>query len=163
LARPDKEDLMSNWLSLLIALVMLAIGAVNAWLLIKGLLALVTLNKWRQTPCEIVYFDVRKEETPATPVYAMYVVYTYEFCGRIFESDRYNLFETPSRSSPDNWFKLGISKGSTSVCFVNAEKPEEAVLTRGGTIRGLAIRFAGALFTILGVYFIIDTIGRMGH
>jgi len=87
---------------------------------------------WKETPCTVISSQVKSHSDNDGTTYSVDIFYRYVFNGREYRSNRYEVF---SASSSGRRAKAAVVKqhppGSATVCFVNPENPQEAVLKRG--------------------------------
>lgn len=111
---------------------------------------------WERVPCTVEWSQVRTHSGDEGDTYSVNILYSYEWKGRPYKSNRYDFF--PGSSSGYQSKQDIVSNhptGHRTTCLVNPDKPREAVLTRevsGSLLLGLipllffAIGSAGLLF-----------------
>jgi hypothetical protein len=132
-------------------------GLVFVWLVSREALAGLRTWTWTRTPCEIGNSAVREgnQRGRQTGNYYFQVQYRYEFSGRSYTSDRYQL----KPSSFQDYGKAArlvelYRAESAAVCFVNPSSPSDAVLERGNLFLPLLVLFPMIFVTIgaMGIY-----------
>lgn len=117
------------------------------WLIISGIKLnnkVNNVNKWVSVPCVIteIYMDVDHVADP--PIFFWNTKYEYEYEGKTYLSDRYNILKKYDRLSYEEEEKIReekrgkllyepvgpYSSGEDTICYVNPKKPSEAVLNR---------------------------------
>ena len=89
-------------------------------------------DSWVEVGCRIISAEVESHEGDDSTTYSINISYEYEYEGRMYKSDRYD-FVGWSSSGYSGKAKVveGYRRPSNPVCFVNPERPSEAVLRRG--------------------------------
>lgn len=91
---------------------------------------------WRETPCVIIQsgLDLRKDSDGDTMA-KVAVQYRYVVAGRSYTGTRFDFNEVNSgKSRRKQTIVEGLRVGTQTVCYVNPERPEEAVLRRGPSV-----------------------------
>lgn len=150
------------WAAVILPLIMLLGGLVP---LVFGVLVPLQKNArtahWQEVPAQVVSSRLlsakRRSRNSHYTVYKAEVTYTYKFKGKVYSSDRHDMFSDgyssnygrQSRSVREN------PPGRQRSCFVDPAAPAEAVLSREIPRKELA--FEGVLFGLLslsgGVFF----------
>ena len=91
-------------------------------------------KSWRKTPCVILSSSVSEDATDSG-LYILRVTYHYEFAGGHYSSSRYSF--SPSSATAGRRGKKRIVgrlvPGTTTFCYVNPDRPDDAVIDRGVT------------------------------
>lgn len=111
---------------------------------------------WERVPCTVVWSQVRTHSGDEGDTYSVNILYSYEFNGRSYKSNRYDFFPGSSSGYQSKQAIVsGHPAGHRTTCLVNPGQPREAVLTReasGSLLLGLiplmffVIGSAGLLF-----------------
>lgn len=90
-------------------------------------------RSWRETPCVILSSSVGEDATDSG-LYRILVTYQYEIAGRYYSSSRYS-FSSCSTSGCRGKKRVTrrLAPGTTALCYVNPEDPDDAVIERGVT------------------------------
>jgi len=111
---------------------------------------------WELVPCTVEWSQVRTHSGDEGDTYSVNILYSYEWKGRPYKSNRYDFF--PGSSSGYQSKQAIVSRhpaGHRTTCLVNPDQPREAVLTReasGSLLLGLiplmffVVGSAGLLF-----------------
>lgn len=141
-----------------------AMGGLFVYLLLAfGYTKAVDTHSWKETDCTILKSAVKTERaTPHSPglSHELEIAYRYEFEGKVFESTRYRRIAT--RSSHLSKMKDIVERypvRSRAVCFVDPDKPEDAVLKRDTKSVGYTVWFPG-LFVIGGIGIMIASVRK---
>jgi len=108
--------------------IFLLVGTVNTYFfLVQPLNSYLAVQEWEETPCEILECKVRR----AGDNYRIDVAYRYQFAGEEFQAARYHPagFVNADQVS-DRRLEQELKPGTETVCYVNPETPDEAVLNR---------------------------------
>ncbi len=89
-------------------------------------------RSWIETPCKVLRGQVRSHSSDDGTTYSVYLLYEYEFEGRLYKSDRYDFIGGSSsghsrKAQVVEQYKTAVAP----VCYVNPKKPAEAILKRG--------------------------------
>lgn len=133
-----------------------AAGAFMLWTLVfSPLLQLSKSMGWVEAPCEITKSELKVNSDSDGNTYRPIIHYVYEFRGQMYESERVDF--GASSSSSDREGESACLKdyplGSKRTCFVDPDKPYEAVLIRDwgrGIFKWIAIPFGG-VFALTGL------------
>ncbi len=146
---------------LLLGAVVAGMGAFFCHALINhGYKRAMVTRAWTETPCEITKSEVMEERpTPNSPMeYEAIIHYAYTFEGERFENDSIKLTDGPTRHKDKAEKTIAEwPVGSSSVCWVNPEAPENAVLKHNTKAVGYTVWFPG-LFVIGGLGIMIASI-----
>lgn len=117
-------------------------------------------EKWAETPCKIVSAQVRSHTGDDSTTYSVDILYEYEFDGKTYKSNRYDFIGgSSSGHSGKARVVSSYEAAKNPVCYVNPEKPSQAVLKRGFHLAllfalfplpFLAVGVGGLVFTIRG-------------
>jgi len=93
---------------------------------------------WEETPCVIVSSQLAKHQSHSrkitddvTYTYEIEVEFRYRYGGQDYTSDRYDLSDV--NSGEEDWKQEVVDKlrpGTETVCYVNPDDPDHAVLSR---------------------------------
>ncbi len=111
---------------------------------------------WERVPCTVVWSQVRTHSGDEGDTYSVNILYSYEWNGRPYKSNRYDFFQGSSSGCQSKQEIVSRHPaGHRTTCLVNPDQPREAVLTReasGSMLLGLVpliffvIGSAGLLF-----------------
>jgi hypothetical protein len=128
-----------------------AIGAIilaAMWYGFGGVMVASHLT-WQETPCRIIFSEVREHSGDDGNTYSVDILYEYTMGDGVYRSNRYRY---PGGSSSGRSGKEAIVRahrpGSEAVCYVDPDKPWMAVLRRPSWVGYL-------LFLIPGIFFLI--------
>lgn len=109
-------------------------GVLTFFFLVRPVVKILSARNWEETPCSVLSSEVTQHSGDDGPTYAIDILYSYEFNGRKYESNRYDFM---GGSSSGYSGKRAIVKryppGKTAICYVNPNDPGEAVLEPGFT------------------------------
>ena len=110
----------------------------------------IQAHSWNETPCEILESRVASHEGEDGSTYSVEVLYRYTVDGREHTSDRYR-FLGGSSSGYEGKARVveRLPPGTRTVCWVDPEDPEEAVLERRLTAEYLFV-FLPLVFVAVG-------------
>jgi len=112
-----------------------------------------TSDNWPEVPCIVQSSRVQSHDSDDGTTYSVDIVYTYTFRGKNYRSGKYKFL---GGSSSGYEGKAAVvrqyPRGKRAVCYVNPDKPSEAVLKRG-------LGFE-ALFGLIPIIFM--TVGLVG-
>jgi len=137
----------------------LLIGSVATYfVLVQPLMGILSARNWPAVTCNIISSDVQRHRGSKSTTYSVDILYSYEFNGREFRSNRYG-FMTGSSSGYKGKSEIAARyrPGSQSVCYVNPRDPGEAVLERGFTA-GLWLGLIPLVFVLVGAGGIIGSL-----
>lgn len=126
------------------------IGSVVTYLVtVRPMMGILTARHWQETTCRILSSNVQSHRSKTT-TYSVDVLYSFEFNGREYRSNRYG-FTTGSSSGYKGKAEIvaRYPAGTTAVCYVNPNDPTEAVLERGFTA-DLWIGLIPLVFVLVG-------------
>jgi len=141
-------------------------GGMMFWLLGgSALWMILTTTNWVEMPCTVVSSEIEMQRGHGRRKqqhWYIRVVFSYEFDGRRFESDRYD-FNDGGGSSAIAWKQQVIRDlpaGKVTTCFVNPRDPSNAVLTRDWTpdMWFAAIPLSLMLVGVIGFMFLLRQI-----
>jgi hypothetical protein len=100
---------------------------------IKPIRNTISAGDWPEVACNIVSAEVESHSgSDDGTTYSVEITYKYEFDGREYQSDRYDFTDVSSGGHEGKAKVVSFYKNAANpVCFVNPEKPSEAVLKRG--------------------------------
>lgn len=109
-------------------------GAGFFYLFLVPMSRLVAAAGWQQTPCTVVSSEVVTHADEDGSTYSVKIVYTYEFNGVKYESDRYDFAvgSTGGRAGKQAVVER-YPPGTNAVCFVNPADPAQAIFNRSFT------------------------------
>jgi hypothetical protein len=116
----------------LVFTIFLITGATGTFfLLVAPLGRVLDARNWIATPCTIISSEVGYHRGEDSATYSIDIYYRYEFDGREYRTDRYD-FMGGSSSGRERKARVvrDFPAGSTQTCWVNADRPDEAVLNR---------------------------------
>lgn len=119
--------------ALLFPLIFAGAGGVMFWLMtIPALRQLFTVSSWVETPCTIVFSELRESRGDDGPTYRADILFSYEYQGEAYRSNRLTLgLKVSSSGSSSKQDKIARHPpGSSAVCHVNPREPWEAVLDK---------------------------------
>jgi len=126
---------------------------------IAPLMQLIDARSWDETPCVVEESYVETHSGDDGNTYSAYIRYSYAYGNGDYEGDQYNFTDVSTGSRKRHQAIVDIySAGSTAVCYVNPDAPEESVLKRNLTpgyffgFMGLLFVGAGCLVILFGVF-----------
>ena len=124
-------------------------GLLFCGFIIMGFWQAVETRLWHETNCHIMESRVSDSEDNDQP-YRFIVRYSYNFKGNKYTSDLLDL----DYSGTDDYSEAQRSasnykKGTTALCYVNPENPQQAILEHKSLLTGLAIFFP-MIFVAIG-------------
>ncbi|MEZ5943358.1 MAG: DUF3592 domain-containing protein [Planctomycetaceae bacterium] len=115
--------------------VFLTVGCAMGYFMVIGpWLKMQEAASWKPTPCLIDECELGVHRGDDNDSYSIDVVYSYEVNGQKFTAERYSFFDMNSNSR--DWRKKVVNElqpGTETVCFVDPDDPQEAVIHRGWT------------------------------
>ncbi|MFO1489796.1 MAG: DUF3592 domain-containing protein [Kiritimatiellia bacterium] len=125
------EQAQAPGCALLFPLVFIGVGGAMFWFMtIPALRQLVSVPSWVETPCTILFSEVRESSGDDGPTYRADIFYEYHHGGETYRSNRVALglkVSSSGRGAKVN--KVNAHPpGSKAVCHVNPRAPWEAVL-----------------------------------
>jgi hypothetical protein len=132
------------------------------FLLIRPALKMLDARDWNAVPCTVISSRVKSHSSDDGTTYSVDILYSYEIHGREFRANRYN-FVGGSSSGYDGKAKVVAQypPGASSICYVNPEDVNDAVLHRGFT----PVMWFGllpGLFLAIGVAGMCGKLGTFG-
>ncbi len=158
-AQQDRKKKTGKYLPILFLSIFALAGAGMLYPLgIRPVMKTLATRSWPAIPCKIISADVRSHSDSDGTTYRIDIVYEYEFNGGKYTSKRYD-FIGGSSSGYQRKSRVVESyrKAEKPVCYVNPEKPSEAVLKRGFHL-GLLLALVPLLFLTVGVGGIIGVL-----
>ena len=154
-----KHAKMGKGAGVLFGLVFVVAGLAGSyWLLVRPLVKTQQAKSWRETPCSIISAEVGSHSDEDGTTYSIDITYKYEFSGHTYRTDRYDFI---GGSSSGHRGKQAVvdryKKAANPVCFVNPQKPSEAVLQRELTLKN-AIGLFPLIFVAAGVAVMIGVL-----
>jgi|GEM_PF-746573 len=94
---------------------------------------------WNQVPCVVERSELLRFEGDDGPTYRIDILYTYDFAGQTYGSNRYSFASIGSSSGHKGKQKVlnQYSVGHQTACYVDPGDPTNAVLERGLTLANL--------------------------
>jgi hypothetical protein len=87
---------------------------------------------WDETPCVILSSQVTTSRGNKGDTYGVAVSYRYEYGGQPYTGDRYRLIAVSSSGRAAKQRVVNqLAPGTTTVCYVDPDRPQESVLDRG--------------------------------
>ena len=127
------ETSASPGCALLFPLLFAGAGGVMFWFMtLPALRQLFSVSSWVETPCTIVFSELRESRGDDGPTYRADILFSYEFQGEAYRSNRVSLgLKVSSGGSSSKREKIAKHPpGSAAVCYVNPRQPWEAVLDK---------------------------------
>lgn len=127
-------------------------GAIASFfMLVRPLAGILAARSWQPVTCTILSSDVQRHRSSKSTTYRVDIFYEYEFNGRTYQSSRYKFAPgSTSGYSAKAEVVRRYQKGSRATCFVDPQRPSQAVLERGAT-PDLWIGLIPLMFTVGGV------------
>lgn len=127
---------------------------------ILPVMRILDARSWTQTPCRVIRSEVRSHSSDDGTTYSVHILYEYEFDSKKHRSDRYT-FMGGSSSGYKGKRRVVDSypAGKQALCWVNPERPHEAVLKRGFTPMML-VGLVPLIFLAVGVGGIFGVLRR---
>jgi hypothetical protein len=142
-----------RWFLAGIGLSLVLIGGLFVWLMGRSFLRAYEMRSWPEVPCVILSSETeeRRHDENSPIEFRQNLVYSYQWDGRSYTSDRLSLRGSPWTSKPDLKEKRADEwpLGKNTTCFVNPANPDFAVLKPDSLAPGYSIWFP-ALFVIGG-------------
>lgn len=145
-AREEAEPLRKRqprkavWLGVIFGSVFALIGIVTLWFLtLSPWLEHFAAQRWERVPAEVISSELVRSRSHSTKggsttVYRIAISYRYEFRGKIYQCDRYDITRSNSSSN------IGVGEmraavrrhpaGTRTFCWVNPENPAQALIDR---------------------------------
>ncbi|MEP4078785.1 DUF3592 domain-containing protein [Haloferula sp.] len=144
-----------------IGLALALAGGVFTWLMWRSFSRARAIDEWPKVPCVVIESTVEERQIdPARPIEMRFkVLYSYEWEGEEYKSDRYRLRGSSWSSRPDG-VKMLIDQypaASVQECLVNPEQPDLAVLFGESRAPGYSLWFpviflVGGLGVVVGAW-----------
>jgi len=137
-----------------IGLALALAGGFFCWLMWRSFTRAHEMRAWPQVPCLVLVSEIeeRQIDPSSSPETRFKVEYGYEWQGQPFTSEHWGWRGNPWSSERSKAETL-VNKypvGSRSVCFVNPQQPDFAVLQPDSQAAGYSIWFP-ALFVVGGL------------
>lgn len=150
LSRPNA----GRWFLVAIGLSLAIIGGIFVWLMARSYLRAREMRSWPQVPCEVISSELsQRSHDPQSPrEFRLDVVYGYQWQGKWLTSDRFALRGSPwtsKRNLAENRLQE-FPVGKNTVCWVNPQNPQFAILKPDSLAPGYSIWFP-ALFVVGGL------------
>jgi hypothetical protein len=113
--------------------VFFAMGCLFLWFMfLTPAYQMVQATQWQQTPCRIISSEVKTHRGSDGNTYSIHIVYSYEFDGQLYESDRYKFADWSSSGWGGKQKVVNrYPPGAVAECYVNPAEPSQAVIHRG--------------------------------
>ncbi|MCK5000544.1 MAG: DUF3592 domain-containing protein [Anaerohalosphaera sp.] len=113
--------------------IFLAAGLGILWpLAVKPIKNTISAQSWTEVPCRVVNAAVRSHDSDDGVTYSVDIFYEYEYEGKTYKSNRYSFMGGSSSGYQGKKDVVQRYKNAANpVCFVNPDKPHEAVLKHG--------------------------------
>ncbi|MEN6307370.1 MAG: DUF3592 domain-containing protein, partial [Anaerohalosphaeraceae bacterium] len=152
----------SQWGLLLFGFVFFAAGSGFSYIiLVRPLLGIIHARGWVETPCVIISGQVLSHDSDDGTTYSVDILYEYVYADKAYRSNRYDFMGGSSsgyqgkRRVVDKYLKL-----KNTVCYVNPESPNDAVLIRKLTWKN-AIGLFPLIFVAVGLAVMIGAFTGM--
>ncbi len=154
-AKAGKKMNQKNFL-IMFGLAFFCIGSVFAYMLLIGpLLGIWKARNWVETPCRIVSAEVGVHDGDDGNTYSIDIVYEYTLNEKKYTADRYDFIGGSSSGYHGKQEVVDQYKNAENpVCYVNPERPSQAVLVRDLTIRN-AVGLFPIPFVVIGAAVLI--------
>lgn len=128
---------------------------------IRPALQVFSARSWRETPCTVISSRVQSHRGDDSTTYSVDILYAYECNGESLKSSRYN-FMGGSSSGYDGKATIvnRYPPGRKTVCYVDPNDPNEAVLVRDFT-PSMLLGLLPLIFVAVGVGGMSFTIRKM--
>jgi hypothetical protein len=135
--------------------VFFTIGALFGYFFfVRAALKIMEASEWPEVPCKIVSSRVTSNSDSDGTTYGIEIIYSYKFGDREYLGDDYDFLGGTSSGYKSKAVIVGRYRpGSTAKCYVNPEKPDEAVLYRDF--------HGGFWFAVIPAVFILVGLGGM--
>ena len=159
-----KSKQMGKKGQLVFGAVFVLVGAgVSYWLLIHPLIKTYQAKSWVETPCRIISAQVGSHSSDDGTTYSIDITYQYQFNGATYTADRYDFIGGSSSGHQGKQEVVTRYKQMPNpVCFVNPQKPTEAVLMRKLTLKN-AIGLFPLIFVAAGLFVMINALKQKKH
>ncbi len=113
------------------ALLVISLALATYFIGVKPVALFAAARNWRACPCRIVASRVHASSHRMNTRYGVDIVFAYEYEGRAYVSEDYQLVRDYNRTFGESSERVGhYSPGAASVCYVNPSNPTQAVLDR---------------------------------
>lgn len=98
---------------------------------IRPLLGILDARDWPEVPCTVISSKVESHSSSDGTTYSVEIVYKYTVAGKPYQSDRYDFtdFSSSGRNGKQKIVRR-YPPGKKTICFVNPDDPNSAVLNR---------------------------------
>ena len=101
---------------------------------LRPLAKIIVSSNWPAVPCVVLSSEVQSHRDSDGSTYSINILYSYEFSGRAFKSNRYHFLGGSSSGYAGKRAVVNrYPPGFHTLCYVNPSEPTEAVLERGFT------------------------------
>ena len=161
-----KIDKKSGWILIMFSAVWLLISSVGGYHLVaEPFFKYFSSANWEIVPAEVISSEILKDYDDGKFLYALKILYSYNFHGEVYQSDNYDFFRHGSSYS-----NIGVKDlhkirnqypvGKKFSCRVNPKNPKEATIARTlPSIAYFSIIFIGVFW---GISLIIFWFGLKG-
>ncbi len=166
-AKPISESGKSTWRQTGCVVVFGLFFLTGGMFILIGLSLIPWLNcrassDWQEVPCTIVSSDVEVHRGDDSTSYSVEAEFTYAFDQQTFSSDQYDFNRTKrSRKQCKEIVRL-LPVGKETVCYVDPDAPENAVLNREFLMPWLEL-LMGTIFSGVGAAIAIGFSTAMGR
>ena len=155
-----KIDKKSGWILIFISAVWLLLSSLAGYhLVVKNFFKYFSSANWEIVPAEVISSEILKDYDDGKFLYALKILYSYNFRSEVYQSDNYDFFRHGSSYS-----NIGVKDlhkirnqypvGKKFNCRVNPKNPKEATIARTlPSIAYFSIIFIGVFWTISLVIF----------
>lgn len=170
-ARERRIRKMIVWLGVICGSIFTLIGILLFWFLtLSPLLEYFAAQRWERVPAEVISCELVRSRSystkgGSTTVYRIAVSYRYEFEGRAYHNDRYDITRSNSSSNIDvEAMRAAVRRhpvGTHTFCWVNPENPAQALIDRELPLSYFLLRFWFPLpFVGFGLFCFIASLRR---
>ena len=147
--------------SIAIMVNLIAILVLFSWVssnVLRPLFMCVSSGGWQEVSCTVKSSKLHREGND----YLFNVVYSYDFDGKEYTSNKYTFLPLKSSSGEDFSDLLKtFSKGKETVCYVNPSYPAVAVINRNLTALPFgAMEYTGLLVFLVLIVFLVYNINK---
>ncbi|HEY5792770.1 MAG TPA: DUF3592 domain-containing protein [Chthoniobacterales bacterium] len=141
------------------ALALAGAGLLAAWAVPMWLKA-ADSTRWPETPCVILSSCVKSHSDSDGTTYSVAIAYRYTFEGREYRSDRFDLMNASSSGRAGKEALVArYPAGSTRVCYVDPDRPSQALLRRGFTW-SLLLGLIPLALLLFGLFLCFQKLGK---